>query len=148
MIIEEEYSIRNTKEQLLERGALEACKSLARQFEGDPSKNNSLRTDLGFPDSTVIEIGDNRPQFDAYSKNWKVGIEREMQQQMNVRSHLLFTEMAFQIGKIEIGVYILPMENNGKAQFTRTKREISEYKIFTKYFPLTVPLYLIGVKSL
>ena len=141
-----EYSIRNAQKILKKRGALEACRALAMQVQGDPSKNKKLKTKLGFGDQVTINVGDNEPQLDAYSKTWRVGVEREYREQMNVRSHLLFTEIAYKIGKIDVGVYISPIENNGKAEFGRTRREISEYKIFNEYFPLTVPLYLIGCK--
>lgn len=143
MIIVEDCSIRNAKNLLEERGALVACRQLAIECEGDPSKNKDLVHCLGFRGKTTIPIGDNRPKLDAYSSKWKVGVEREFQEQMNVRSHLLFTEIGHQLGMIEIGVYILSISNS-KANFKRTFNELTEYDIFTKYFPLTVPLYIIG----
>jgi hypothetical protein len=97
---------------------------------------------LSFEPEWSFNAGGNRPRFDAYSEQWKVGIEREMRQQMNVRSHLLFTEMAYRKGLIEIGVFILPMK--GQGTFGRTVRELTKCEVFTKYFPLQVPLYLIG----
>ena len=68
-----------------------------------------------------------------------------MREQMNVRSHLLFAEVAYQKGLIEIGVFILPMK--GQGTFGRTVREVTKYDVFTKYFPLQVPLYLIGCEQ-
>lgn len=68
-----------------------------------------------------------------------------MREQMNIRSHLLFAEIAYQKRIIEIGVFILPMK--GKGTFGRTVREVTEYGIFTKYFPLKLPLYLIGCEN-
>lgn len=99
---------------------------------------------LGFEPQWSFDAGGNRPRFDAYSQEWKVGIEREMREQMNVRSHLLFTEVAYQKGLIEIAVFILPMK--GQGTFRRTVQEVTKCEVFTKYFPLRVPLYLIGCK--
>jgi len=115
---------------------------MARRYSGLPEQNQGLLRALGFEPEWSFEAGGNRPRFDAYSQRWKVAIEREMQEQMNVRSHLLFIEVAFQLGLIDIGVLILPMK--GQGTFRRTVREVTKYDVFTKHFPLEVPLYLIG----
>ena len=92
-----------------------------------------------------FEAGGNRPRFDAYSREWKVGIEREMREQMNVRSHMLFAEIAYQKGLVEVSVFVLPMSSKGT--FGRTVREVTKYDVFTEYFPLEMPLYLIGCEK-
>jgi len=118
---------------------------VARRYSGRPEEDEELLRALGFEPEWSFDAGGNRPRFDAYSQKWKVGIEREMREQMNVRSHLLFAEVAYQKGLIEIGVFILPMK--GQGTFGRTVREVTKYDVFTKYFPLQVPLYLIGCEQ-
>ena len=145
MRISDTCSVRNAELLLRQRGALEPCRAVARRYSGLPQENQELLRALGFEPEWSFDAGGNRPRFDAYSQKWKVGIEREMQEQMNVRSHLLFVEVAYQMGLIEIGVFILPMK--GQATFRRTKREVTECDLFTKYFPLQVPLYLIGCEQ-
>jgi hypothetical protein len=141
MQISETCSVRNAELLLRQRGALEPCLAVARCYFGCLEDNEILRA-LGFEPEWSFDAGGNRPRFDAYSQEWKVGIEREMREQMNVRSHLLFAEVAYQRGLIEIGVFILPMK--GQGTFGRTVREVTKYDVFTKYFPLQVPLCLIG----
>jgi hypothetical protein len=143
MQISKTHSVRNAELLLRQRGALEPCLAVARRCSGRPEDNETLRA-LGFEPEWSFDAGGNRPRFDAYSQEWKVGIEREMREQMNVRSHLLFAEVAYQKGLIEIAVFILPMK--GQGTFGRTVREVTKYEVFTKYFPLGVPLYLIGCK--
>ena len=142
MQISDTCSVRNAELLLRQRGALEACQALARRYSGQPEENKKLLHALGFEPEWSFDAGGNHPRFDAYSREWKVGIEREMREQMNVRSHLLFAEVAYQKGLIEIGVFILPMK--GEGTFGRTVKELTKYHLFTKYFPLRVPLYLIG----
>jgi len=136
------FSVRDAETILRQRDALAACRAVASRWSGTPKQNSALLLSLGFEPEWSFGAGGNRPRFDGYSEKWKVGIEREMREQMNVRSHLLFTEIAFQKGLIDVGVFILPMAGQGR--FVRTVRETTEFEIFTRYFPLEVPLYLIG----
>lgn len=127
---------------LSQRGALEPCRTVAQHYSGSTGVIKELLRNLGFEPQMRFDAGGNHPRLDAQHPEWKVGIELEMGEQMNARSHLLFTEIAFQKELVEVGVFILPMK--GQASFGRTMREVTEYEIFTKYFPLRVPLYLIG----
>ena len=145
MQISDTCSVRNAEFLLQQRGALEPCQAVARRYSGRPEENDELLRALGFEPEWSFGAGGNRPRFDAYSQEWKVGIEREMREQMNVRSHLLFAEVAYQKGLIEIGVFILPMK--GQGTFGRTVQEVTKYEVFTKYFPLQIPLYLIGCEQ-
>jgi hypothetical protein len=145
MRIVETHSVRNAKRLLKERGALSSCHAIVERYDGRPEENEDALRDLGFEPERSFNAGGNRPRFDAFSQEWKVGIEREMREQMNVRSHILFAEIAYQKGLIEIGVFILPMR--GKGTFGRTVREVTEYDVFTEYFPLELPLYLIGCET-
>jgi len=141
MRIVETHSVRDAESLLRQRGALEPCLTVARCSPADLKDNEFLGT-LGFVAEWSFDAGGNRPRFDAYSQQWRVGIEREMCEQMNVRSHLLFAEIAFQKGIVGVCVFILPMK--GQGTFDRTVREVTKYDLFTKYFPLQVPLFLIG----
>jgi hypothetical protein len=144
MLIIATHSVRNAKQLLKERGALFACHAIVERYDGRPEENEEALRELGFEPEHSFDAGGNRPRLDAFSPEWRVGVEREMREQMNVRSHLLFAEIAYQKGLIEIGVFILPM--SGKGTFDRTVREVTEYDLFTKHFPLELPLYLIGVE--
>jgi hypothetical protein len=130
---------------LKERGALPYCHAIVERYGGRPEENEDVLRDLDFEPQWSFNAGGNRPRFDAFSQEWKVGVEREMREQMNVRSHVLFAEIAYQKDLIEVCVFILPM--SGKATFGRTVREVTEYDVFTEYFPLELPLYLIGCES-
>jgi hypothetical protein len=128
-----------------ERGALPTCHAIANRYDGRPEENEEVLQDLGFEPDHPFEAGGNRPRFDAYSREWKVGIEREMREQMHVRSHMLFAEIAYQKGLVEVSVFVLPMSSKGT--FGRTVREVTKYDVFTEYFPLEMPLYLIGCEK-
>lgn len=142
MQIIDTHSVRDAKLLLRHREALEPCHKVARRYDGMSKETGKLLRDLGFEPQWPFDAGGNHPRLDAYHHEWKVGIERERGEQMNARSHLLFTEIGFRKGLIEVGVFILPIK--GQATFGRTVREVTEYEIFTEYFPLRVPLYLIG----
>ena len=147
MEIVKEQSIRAAKE-IMDKEAIEASKRLARECTGDSKRSHGeLLEEIGFNDSTRIHMNGNKSHFDAYSEKWKVGIEREMREQMNVRSHLLFADIAYQTGMIKATVFILPIKGkNTKADFSRTLNDLIDSELFAKYFPLEVPIYLIGVE--
>jgi hypothetical protein len=145
MRIAETHSVRKARQLLKERGALRPCHAIVERYGGRPEENKDVLRDLGFEPERAFDAGGNRPRFDAFSEEWRIGVEREMREQMNVRSHMLFAEIAYQKGVIEIGVFILPM--SGKGTFGRTMREVTEYDVFTEHFPLELPLYLIGCEN-
>jgi len=149
MKIIKEQSIRAANELLKEKDLLDDCRALARKCEGDPKRSHKdLVNELGFGDPPTIPMRGNKPQLDAYHGKEKVGIEREMREQMNVRSHLMFAEVGYQEGYLDVIVFILPTKNeNDKATYERTLHELIDSELFTKYFQLDVPTYLIGVES-
>lgn len=152
MIIKERTSFRNAAKILRDRGALEACHALVTDFDGQLKDKSKRLHELGFKGEVQIEIkGLRNPRFDAFHQDWKIGVELEKREQMNVRSHLLFTEIAYLKEMIEVAVYILPIRDKGKNQGTkanygRTLNELSDNtEIFSiEYFQLTVPIYLLG----
>ena len=98
----------------------------------------------------VVGIGENRPRFDGFKQG--IGLEHEAREQMNVRSHLLWMEAAYQKGKsedgaetfytgIDMGIFIIPTETRG-ASVDRTKSELKD-EIFTRHFPIECPIVLI-----
>jgi len=139
--ISDTYSLRDEELLLRQRGALEACHDVVRRWSDSAEVKAQLLHGSRFKAEWRFDAGGNNPRFDAYCQRWKVGIEREMRQQMNVRSHLLLTEVAFRTGLIDVAVFILRMD--GQARFRRIVNEVSKYDLFTKYFPLQMPLYLI-----
>lgn len=150
MKIDKECSIRKAAELLDKKGALKTCRVLVEKCDGQLKDEPELLEELGFEAETPISVKGLRPRFDAFHGSWKIGVELEKREQMNVRSHLLFTEIAFRKKLIDVAVYILPVrgENQGKkANFTRTRRELTETELFSEeYFPLMVPIYLIGYR--
>ena len=138
MSIVETHSGRDAEQLLKDCGARCPCHAIAEEYRGRPEENVDVLHELGFEPEHSFDAGGNRPRFDAYSPTWKVGVEREMREQMNVRSHLLFAEIAYQKDIIDVGVFILPM--HGKATFERTVREVTQYEVFNNVFPLELPL--------
>jgi len=141
MEIVDTYSVRDAESLLRAKGALEACLNVARRCSKLDKQPQLLHT-LGFEPRWGFDAGGNRPRFSGYSAHWKVGIIQEMREQMNIRSRLLFTEIAHQKGLVEVAVFILPV--TGQGTFDRTVRELTQFEVFTRYFPLQVPVFLIG----
>ena len=80
-------------------------------------------------------MGANRPRLDAYKNG--IGIEHEAREQMNVRSHLLFSDAMLKQGDIDALVVIISKENHATKQ--RTVNELRD-TIFTEHHPLEVPV--------
>lgn len=139
MEITEEVSIRKGKLILKKKGLLAECLEIA-LFWSKLSKGNREKRleELGWRTEYEFSVGQLRPRFDAFKS--RVGLEHERRQQMNVRSHLLMTEVAYWEGIIDACVFIIPAGRDASVE--RTERELKG-ELFTHYFPLQVPLYLI-----
>ncbi len=143
MRITDTSSIREGEQLLKEKELVEECRKIAENWCTDKDNNRKRIEDMGWDCEHTFSVGCNRPRFDAFKNG--VGLEHEKGEQMNVRSHLLFMEVAFRKRIIDVGVFILP-DRGYDANVRRTKRELKD-EIFTKYFPLTVPVYLLGYKE-
>lgn len=122
------------------------CDSLAETTENP----ETVLDEFGWITEYVVSIGDNRPRLDGYKD--EVGIEHEAREQMNVRSHLLWLEAAYQQERsgdglnsfatgIELGIFIIPTDTEG-ASAIKTKRELED-EIFSRYFPIECPIVLV-----
>lgn len=122
------------------------CDALAETSENP----ETVLDEFGWITEYVVSIGGNRPRFDGYKNG--VGIEHEAREQMNVRSHLLWMEAAYQQQEsdggldslatgIDVGVFIIPTDTRG-AKLDRTKRELGDV-IFTQHFPIECPIVLV-----
>lgn len=118
------------------KGLLSQCQEIALIWD-KPGRERRLE-ELGWETEYTFSVGELRPRFDAF-KN-QVGFEHEKREQMNVRSHLLMTEVAYRKKIIDVCVFVIPAGRD--ASVKRTERELKG-ELFTHYFPLQVPVYLI-----
>lgn len=132
-----------------EKGLSQETQNLCEELAEESNELTSTLEEFGWTTEYTIRIGKNRPRFDGFKES--VGLEHESREQMNVRSHLLWMEAAYQREKsdtgleslsrgIEAGIFIIPADNDASVE--RTKRELGD-KIFTKYFPIECPIVLI-----
>jgi hypothetical protein len=140
--ITETESVRNGARILRENGLFDEIHAMIKEMATTAGTDTAVKRVMDEYDWTtdkVIAVGGNRPRLDGFKA--RVGIEHEKKEQMNVRSHLLFGEAIYQQNEIDIWVGIIPTGSD--ATVGRTAREFN-YAIFTEYFPLEVPAYLIG----
>jgi hypothetical protein len=130
-------SIRDGAAILREKGLLEEIERMCAKIADDEGWTEVL-TDHDWETERVVTVGDNRPRLDGFKDG--IGLEHESREQMNVRSHLLWMEAAFQKAIVDTGVFIIPAGPN--ASVKRTNNELND-EIFTDYFPIECPLYLV-----
>jgi hypothetical protein len=144
--IYDDYSCNNGQERLIAKNLLQTFISLISRLRRD--ENLVYRTDLhrefSLESNRRVPVRNLNQKLTAYYPDKKVGIQLDNRNQARVRSHLTFTEIAFQKGLIEECIYMLPMQGD-RVSFDQTKREIAQDDPFgTGYFSLEVPIYLIG----
>lgn len=135
-------SINGGREILRQRGLLEEVGEMCeawRQRERDP---NAILSEFGWETEFVFSVGENRPRLDGFKD--RVGLEHETREQMNVRSHLLWSEAGFQDGVIDAAVFVIPTGNYGSVG--RTQRELND-EIFSTHFPIECPLLLVEYET-
>ena len=121
-----------------ERAMTVEIEKLVAEFAETDEKPARVLERHGWETEETVAVGANKPRFDGV-KN-RIGLEHERREQMNVRSHLLWTEAALRKNVIDAAVFIIPAGN--KASIDRTFRELND-EIFTRFFPITCPILLI-----
>ena len=137
-------SIRDGKRVLREKGLVDEIHAITEEIADTTGTDKAAKQVLerfGWEPGYLIPVGRNKPRLDGFKS--KVGVEYEKGEQMRVRSHLLFGEAMYQQGDIDIWVCIIPTANDSSVR--RTANEFG-YTLFTEYFPLEVPAYLIECK--
>jgi hypothetical protein len=132
------------------KGLSDKIETLCDNFAATTENPETILDEFGWITEYVINIGSNRPRLDGYKNG--VGIEHEAREQMNVRSHLLWMEAAYQQEKsengldssatgLDAGIFIIPTDAGG-ASVDRTKRELED-EIFTRHFQIECPIVLV-----
>lgn len=146
MQVSKTYSVRNAKKILSDKKMIENLHTLLSKYESNEQlkDNPKVLKDYKFKPEVVIPVDGLNPRFDAYREDLKIGVELEKREQMHVRSHLLFTEIAYQKNFIDLAVFILPINGNN-ANFNRCLKELTQTELFSEnFFKLEVPLYVMG----
>lgn len=126
---------------LRQKGLLDEIRTITEEIAdtaGTDTAAKRVLDDFEWETDHVISVGQNLPRLDGFKS--KIGVEYETGEQMRVRSHLLFGEAMYQQDEIDVWVCIIPSENDSSVR--RTANEF-DYALFTEYFPLEVPAYLI-----
>lgn len=123
---------------LSEKGLSEEIGEMCEAWSSGDDSINGVLERFGWETEYSFAIGRNRPRFDGFKS--RVGLEHETREQMNVRSHLLWTEAGFQSGVVEAAVFVIPSGNFGSV--ARTYRELND-EIFRDHFPIECPLLLV-----
>ena len=135
------YSVRDGEEILREKGLLDEVHDVTEEIAetaGTDTAAKRVMDDSGWETDHTISVGRNRPRLDGFKSG--VGVEYETGEQMRVRSHLLFGAAMYRQEEIDVWICIIPTEND--ASVRRTANEFG-YALFTEYFPLKIPAYLI-----
>lgn len=142
--IRERASIRCGKELAEDKGPIDDIDTVCTHWRGtDRSVRDEMQARLenDWQFERSFSVKNLKPKFDMMCRDI-CGLEREKGWQMHIRSHLLFAEAAHQQDIVEMLALIVPVRaKNGN--FDRTLRELGE-DLFTKYFKLEVPIYLVG----
>ena len=143
-IKKERADFRHCKDILKKHDLLRDIEEMVEKWN-DPEIRNGLQKS-GWTFEHQVKIGKNRPRFDAFYESI-CAFEREKNEQMNVRSHILFLECAYREGLIQAAVIAVPDkgEKSGGASYSRTVQEFGDV-IFKEYFPITCPFYVIGYR--
>jgi hypothetical protein len=130
-------SVNGGRRVISEKGLLNEVSEMCDSWRNRDGGPNKVLEEFGWDTEYTFAIGGNRPRFDGFKQ--RVGLEHETREQMNIRSHLLWTEAGFQADVIDAGVFVIPSGNDGSVG--RTYRELND-EIFAKHFPIECPLLL------
>lgn len=109
-------------------------------------ENKDLIEQHGFELGWKIPLDGIDTELNAYHKEYKIGLKVQKAEQIDVRSDLLFMEIGHQKGYLASCFYILPFRRRN-ANFKRVVNELTQTEVFSKFFPIELPMFLIGYQT-
>lgn len=140
------HFLNSGEKKLKEKGLLDEVYQLLEKLDFNTTlkQNKDILSYHQFTLAEKVPIEGINPELEAFNRDNKIGLKVQRNEQIDVRSDLLFAEIGYRKDFMDFFIYVL--KNSGNANFNRVRNELQS-DLFSHYFPVTIPLCLVGYSA-